>query len=106
MGSRVEITNTYTNEVKNGLSPFFADFGINTMKQASFQLVIKSGSLQQALNVNINEPHFKLWTTDGRRVDANYDPGPFSPDRNNGTYIDQDGGLSLMKTDTGFVCAH
>jgi hypothetical protein len=106
IGQPVEITNTYSKEIKSGISPFFADFGLNAMKEASFQLNIKSGALQAVREVNVYEPSFSLRTTDGRNVNPNYDPGPFTPDQNNGTYTDQSGGVTLIKTDAGFVCAH
>lgn len=106
VGQAIEVLNTYTEETKIGTSPLTVNFGLIGMKEGTFLLKIKSGMLETEREIYVREPNFRLITTDGRSVNPNYDAGPFEPDQDNGTYIDQSGGLSLIKTTNGFICDH
>jgi len=93
LGQPIEVKNTYIDAIKTGVSPFVADFGFNAMKEANFSLKIKSGVLESERIINVYEPNFQV-------IDPN------QPDQSDGTYMDQNNGIKLNKTATGFECTH
>ena len=105
VGQNIVVTNNLTGEIKSGQSPFRERFGLISIKEGVYTLNVKSGNFNQNLEVHVREPNFRLRTVDGRiNVDPKYDVGPFISD--NGVYQDMSGGMTLTKTDYGFICKH